>query len=171
MTQKAEEEASTAWPVGRALYLTLWLTAAALMGLVNAELGAALDGFGYAHLAVQTYVTAVLLNVLGAAIVILAYQSYRGRIPYAVGFLMGPVFMVATLVLGLHSLKLHYGRICDTAEAPIACYAAVRSHEESCLPEVDNTCFERLERSCEFGDPRGCDMLVSNGSWSEDTGM
>ena len=137
-----------------------------VMAMGTLEFGAAVDGIGCARLQTQTYVTALLFNVLGAAIVIPAYQSYRGRIPYAVGFLMGPIFFVVTFVLGAQP-RPALRAVCDTAEAPTACYAAVWSHRETCLPELDDTCFERLERSCKFGKIPGCDMLVSNGSWSE----
>lgn len=162
------EEVSNAWRAARAGYLALWLAASALAALATLEFGAAMDGVGFAHLTSPTYVTFLLVQVIVGVIGFFAYRAYRGAIDYTVGFFSGVVLWFLVVWLGAYSLEWHYARVCDTTDAPNACYAAVWEHKTNCRPDRDEACFERLQRACVLGREQGCDLLLENDTWNDE---
>jgi hypothetical protein len=156
------DDASTDRRITKAVGVAVWLAACSYMGLSVIEFGAAVDGVGYAHLKVPTYVTVVLLHGIVAAIVVAAYNTYRGAIGGVAGFLLGVGFCISVMVVAGLSLDKHYARICDTADAPTACYA-VSWH---CQQDAEDICAARLGRACTWGDQRGCEQLLDSGAWS-----
>lgn len=162
------KESSTAWCIARACFLALWLAASATFGLGILEFGSMRLGAGYAHLSAPTYITVLVLHVVGGIIGFLSYRAYRGVIGYTSGYLLGLGFWLLAAFLAALVLPWHYGRVCDTMQAPSACETVTWEEPSQCVPGVDDVCYERLERACRLGGASGCSRLVANGSWSEE---
>ncbi len=149
--------------IPRLLCLLIWLPICAFFAFQVSEFGAGVDGIGYGHMAAPTYITAVVFHLIGAVIIGFAFLAYRGRIGYLIILFLGPLVAVLTFITAILALDWHYPRVCDTTDAPNACYYASVHLYSSCNQEFDQTCLDRLQRACAYGHRLACERLIENG--------
>lgn len=167
MTDESREVTST-WRVTRTLIAVAWLAIAAFFGFQIFEFGMAVDGIGYAHSDAPTYVTVILLTIVGAVIGLFAYAAYRSKRGYTLARLFGLAFCFIVFLLAALTAGWHYGRVCDTMQAPRACEAATWKQRDACSLGQDPVCYARLERACRLGGVSGCERLLERGHWNEE---
>ncbi len=133
------------------------------------EFSAGVDGAGYGHRALSSWVTYVLYLGYGGIVAAGAFFVYRGiwgKLGLVVSIIFGLMLWLPVGLLTMLSLVWHYDAICYSTDAPRACSSG--GWRSDCTQDGDQRCFERQERACRLGHAIACDRLIEQEAWSED---
>jgi len=157
-----EEQPTRAKSTIAAIIAAIGVGLSAYLVLGVCEMFAVFDGIGYGHRDFQTWVSWSILAVVLLLVAIAAVGSFKGQPGYSSGALL--VVWFGFFFPVMRTYGLHYDLVCDTVDAPWACYAGSGG---SCTSDEDPECFRRLKRSCDLGLSRACERLVEQGAMTE----
>ena len=166
-----EEPASEIGHIVITAALGLWLAGSAYMGVMVTDFHVSVEGPGYGHRTAPTVVSWGLYAIVALSVAAMVYAIFAGTGRRATRYLWGLAggffLWVATAVLSLTLMSLHYEHICDHTEAPGACYT-VSFDATGCSAGDDSDDCRRLKRSCRLGDYRGCQRLLDTQAWTKE---